>query len=1199
MRPSAKIVISIEHPGLLFAVLILVFFGVAFACVVGAATAFAACEAPKFEPELLEERVYSTRAHIEAAVLITNAPSAPEVEWGGEYAPAEGGGGPPAPPKKPGESPWTLAGGGTIASDEIAVELGAKDGTGATILHHLSPKTIYYARFHVKVKCSSIEELFAEEQFKVEETKAVAAPEVPRYSRGQTTFRVGATSPTTAVGEAQVESNGAETLYEFEYALSENGKPGEWKPFSSGEGSAEHEGVVTVAADFAEPEAKLAGLKPETTYFVRLKASNEKGVTVQNTYLGRGGTELESFTTPTAKPIAFEPRVSAVTGTSVQLSGSLSPHGSETEWRFEYTSEPEKSASWVAGPGGVVSQKEAEELPEGVGAPGIEGTLSGLSAGTVYYVRLFAENKAGGEGVNGLGEPILGERQQITSFETAGPPSASASATHGIHGESLRLLGTVGPHGYDTHYYFEYVTQAQFEHGGFGEALRTPEMDAGGGGSEESNGHFTLKFVGVDLPGLQAGETYYYRLVATNSAPGDPVIDGTEQSLAVPAVSSPGAEEVCPNQALRTGPSANLPDCRAYEQLTPVDKEGSQEIFAYDGLKSPPYELVGEDGEHLMLEAPVVWGSTAGSGQAPYFFSRTPTGWQVTAATVQSQAGINTYAPQVFSGDLTQFGFESGFNISGGGGQSKNVEYKMGVPGVPYANVAAVPRSMVGYAGGWVAASADFSKLVLQSEDRTLVEPRSTTKSGNDLYEYSQGKLRQVNVGIGTCGANIAKGNEGAGGSSSPHAVSADGSRVFFEAVQGSECSASKHLYVRVNGVETLDLGVYRFAGANTDGSEILLEKPPTEENPGLYLYQDKTAKLLSSTGSIAGTNFTVSEDLKAIYFTSGNASETDIYRYDVASETLGFMVQSDGAATFKESYLSPDGRYYYFASRGVAGLPGGATVPGGGHEQHPIPLSSLPAEPTEQVYRYDSVEHAVECVSCASGFDPEPKLGANFGGADNAQGTAADGVPGRSMVSANGDFVFFQTPAALVPADVDGEVTPEGDVGSGSTAPEHASSDNSVSGDVYEWRRDGVDGCGVLQGCLALITNGRGGLLNILLGSADNGRDVFIYTHSRLVAQDNDTAGDIYDARIGGGIPEGPAVPVECEGDACSTPVSPPNDATPSSFTFSGNGNIVQAVPAVKSKKKSEPKKKKKKSSGKKKKRGRKAGNGRGRGRV
>ncbi len=298
MRLSAKTTVaSIERltrPGRFVAAAVtLAVLSVALVCVVGAATAFAACEAPKFEPELLEERVYSTRAHIEAAVLIGNTLPAPEVEWGGEYAPAEGGGGSPPPPKKPGESPWTLAGGGTIASDEIAVELGAKDGTGATILHHLSPKTIYYARFHVKVKCSSTEEFAVEEQFRVEETKAVSEPEVARYSGGgPTTFRVGATSPTTAVGEAQVESNGAETLYEFEYALSENGKPGTWEAFSSGEGSAEHEGVVTVAEDFADPEAKLTGLKPETTYFVRLKASNKEGVTIQNTNLGQRSLRL-------------------------------------------------------------------------------------------------------------------------------------------------------------------------------------------------------------------------------------------------------------------------------------------------------------------------------------------------------------------------------------------------------------------------------------------------------------------------------------------------------------------------------------------------------------------------------------------------------------------------------------------------------------------------------------------------------------------------------------------------------------------------------------------------------------------------------------------------------------------------------------------------------------------------------------------
>jgi hypothetical protein len=182
-------------------------------------------------------------------------------------------------------------------------------------------------------------------------------------------------------------------------------------------------------------------------------------------------------------------------------------------------------------------------------------------------------------------------------------------------------------------------------------------------------------------------------------------------------------------------------------------------------------------------------------------------------------------------------------------------------------------------------------------------------------------------------------------------------------------------------------------------------------------------------------------------------------------------------------------------------------------------------------------------------------------------------GYPRQRFASANGDYVFFDTPSALLPSDVDGEVAPENEFGT-----ENESELFSVSSDVYEWRRLGVDGCAHLQGCLALITNGRGGFLNLLLGTDESGRDAFIYTRSSLSPQDNDTSGDVYDARIGGGTQPVPPRPVECAGDACSTPPGAPNDATPSSLTFSGAGNVAAPSTGPVKSKKPKPKKKTKK---------------------
>ena len=294
---------------------------------------------------------------------------------------------------------------------------------------------------------------------------------------------------------------------------------------------------------------------------------------------------------------------------------------------------------------------------------------------------------------------------------------------------------------YDASYHFEYVSQKQFEapggEGGFARAVSTPEVYLGGGAGP--------RFAGQDLPGLKAGETYDYRIVAASTYPGDPVIDGATHSLTVPLVevqAPPG----CSNEAFRVGASADLSGCRAYEQVTPVEKEGAMELFKYS-TGALQNAAVGEDGEHLELEAPVtVFGSGSGSssGQSPYFFSRTPGGWRMVAAATQPATGVKNVIPEVFGSDLTQFGFESEVLTSPTpGGESTDIEFKAGVPGAAYTTVAVIPRKEAGL--GWVAASADFSKAILQSEDHTLAGA-SGTVTGEDLYEYADGALHRVNV---------------------------------------------------------------------------------------------------------------------------------------------------------------------------------------------------------------------------------------------------------------------------------------------------------------------------------------------------------------------------------------------------------------------------------------------------------------------
>ena len=118
---------------------------------------------------------------------------------------------------------------------------------------------------------------------------------------------------------------------------------------------------------------------------------------------------------------------------------------------------------------------------------------------------------------------------------------------------------------------------------------------------------------------------------------------------------------------------------------------------------------------------------------------------------------------------------------------------------------------------------------------------------------------------------------------------------------------------------------------------------------------------------------------------------------------------------------------------------------------------------------------------------------------------------------------MFFDTGEALLSQDTNGRI------------------------DVYEWAPD----------TLRLISSGRSGHDSAFLDASADGQDVFFTTREQLVGADDDALIDVYDARVGGGLPEQENQP-ECMGDACQGPVSPPPALSGAGTgTLGGSGNV------------------------------------------
>jgi hypothetical protein len=667
----------------------------------------------------------------------------------------------------------------------------------------------------------------------------------------------------------------------------------------------------------------------------------------------------------------------------------------------------------------------------------------------------------------------------------------------------------------------------------------------------------------------------------------------------------------CPNEPLRGGRSAALPDCRAYELVTPEHVDAaSGDLEFFESLATA---LASGDGEHLALHTLTVYfepGSHHTGTDA--VFSRTASGWVMRSLTTPGMEG-ETFTPELLSPDFstTAFVYTSGLS------ETVPKTLALGPVGAPYTALAsAIPRrsgtQIVGGNRGAPGVSA-ASVVLFESEDHELLPPGSERQAAEetnpgkpDLYEWSGGRLRLVQLDseghlVDPCGAMPGGGPEVG---DAVNAVSADGSRVFFGSPTNPEPAPcfEPALYMRVDGRETVDVsepeegvaippskrGRVRFDGASPDGSRAFFTSesaltPGAGVAPYLYEYLTDAVpgsrlKLIANraedtTGQFSNPSVVVSGDGSVVYYkatgtvqVSGQpVSVTGVWRYDTRTDATTFVAEPSNTLGNPQPqwYTTSDGRFLLFPA---GQLGHGVRVLGGqGLEEEPRGFGH------QEFYRYDANDGSVTCVSCGEGMAPATGVTE----IPTAQAAPTDfimklagGLGTEVDLSDDGRRVFFETSARLVAQDTNENA-----------AGEESQEGRGRAADVYEWVAPGAeDGAGVLchvaNGCTFLLSAGEAVGPEQFLGASEDGRDVFFSSAASMVPGAPSGFTSVYDARIGGGFAQ-KAGPVEC--NSCQGVGSPvPSFGTPASASFAGAGNSPLPAAAAgppRSKPKSKPK--------------------------
>jgi hypothetical protein len=865
------------------------------------------------------------------------------------------------------------------------------------------------------------------------------------------------------------------------------------------------------------------------------------------------------------------PRVAPKAATTVQTTGAtlnatVNPEGGDTTYKFEYGT----TTAY-----GQTEPVSAVDVGSGGAPVPVAVAVGGLQAGTTYHYRVVASNANG---------TVSGADRSFTTLPV--PAIHGVSATNLTAG-SADLSASIDPEGLDTTYRFEYGTSTAY-----GASVPVPDADIGAGVSDVA--------VSQHITGLSANTTYHWRVVARNA---NGIATGSDHTFIYST----------------TGPG--LPDHRAYEMVTPPQKNGALIGATLEGLSAD----VSEGGSRVIAASTQCLAGTPSciahrlsTGQW-YLFTRTAGGWGV-APMAPPAAGLGSNTRWLASADASTALFSI---ATPPGGQD---DWWAQGPGGSFLDVGpTVPVGTEGTQEVVVAATGDLSHIVWESEFPSWPFDSAGGASPHSLYEYVGGGhtapvLVGVSGGVGSTALICPSGASFAGSTRiAAGTLSADGRTVFF-----STCTpeGAPGVYARIDQSRTVLLsgrsssectGVCassqahgaKFVGASADGSRAFFLSTQQLTNS-------------ASEDSRSGDDATMGRGCSGTVGVNG----CNLYMYDFAGGVEHGPVavsagdlSGGGPRVQGVVAVSPDGSRVYFVARGVlsAAADGEGRVARDGAENlyvyerdagHPggrvVFVASLP-ESDEQLWSETGLLANVTVDGRFLVFTSHGALTP-----DDASTTGAlqvfryDAVAGVLVRISIGDLGFNDNgnrpsaalcestgcaeDASIVPPELhragaarlsptmssDGSyVFFESPVGLTPGALDDAplgvfEGVQKYAQNVYEYH----------DGRVYLISDGRdleghhGVSAVLLLGSDATGANVFFMTADRLVAQDTDTQIDIYDARVctaGDPCVSAASPVVACQAEAChGAPVAPPGAPGTATATFSGAGNLA-APPPVK----------------------------------